>query len=224
MNHVPARRTSSVHVLLGIVIGGIALAILLELIAQFLPPYYNPVSQSESDLAVGPYGFLEAFNFFLRGVVYLIFIVAFVRIVPRHAQSRSGLILLGLAAVGKIVIAFFATDLTPRPETLHGTIHAIAALLSFLLGAIAQLLLARGLRRDPNMRPRPRGLVGLATLTLLWSLLVIGTVAVSAQIGVWGLLERVLTGLFFLWILIVAVGLWRHPSPAAAPTLRTVLQ
>lgn len=160
------RGTSRLHILLGTVIVGIALAVLLEVIVQALPPHYSPLSQSESDLAVGPYGFLMALNFVIRGVLLLIFVAAYVRAVPKEGQSRSGLILLGVSALGKLIIAFVATDLTARPHTIHGAIHALVALASFFCGALGVLLLARALRHVPHVRPSSRFLVGLASVTL----------------------------------------------------------
>ncbi len=211
-SQVQGRGTSTPQLLFGTVIAGIILSILLEVTVQLLPPYYNPLSQPESDLAVGPYGFLMALNFVVRGIVYLTFLVAFMNVVPKEGQSRSGLILLGVSAIGKFIIAFAATDLTPCPQTIHGIIHTIAALVSFFAGTLGVLLLARALRHVSNVRPSPRFLVGLANVTFVWSVIVIVTIVVSTQIGVWGLLERILTGLFFLWILLASLGLWHSPS------------
>jgi hypothetical protein len=220
MKQPQAQATRTTRLLFGVVIVGIMLAVLLEVIVQLLPPHYNPLSQSESDLAVGPYGFLMAINFVIRGLLILIFLVAFMRVIPQEGQSRSGLILLGVSAIGKLIIAFVPTDLTSPPQTIHGTIHALVALVSFFCGALGILLLARSLRHVPNVRPSPRFLVGLASVTLVWSVIVIVTVIVSTQIGVWGLLERILDGLFYLWILIVSIGLWQYPSLDVTPGLK----
>jgi Protein of unknown function (DUF998) len=215
-----ATRTSRQGLLFGVVIVGIILAVLLEVIVQLLPPHYNPLSQSESDLAVGPYGFLMALNFVIRGLLILIFLVAFIGVIPKEGQSRSGLILLAVSAIGKLIIAFVATDLTSPPQTLHGTIHALVALASFFCGALGILLLSLSLRHVPNVHPSQHFLVGLASVTLVWSVIVIGTVVVSSHIGVWGLLERIFDGLFYLWILIVSLGLWNYPSLDVKPELR----
>jgi hypothetical protein len=220
MKQPQAQATRTTRLLFGVVIVGIMLAVPLEVIVQLLPPHYNPLSQSESDLAVGPYGFLMAINFVIRGLLILIFLVAFMRVIPQEGQSRSGLILLGVSAIGKLIIAFVPTDLTSPPQTIHGTIHALVALVSFFCGALGILLLARSLRHVPNVRPSPRFLVGLASVTLVWSVIVIVTVIVSTQIGVWGLLERILDGLFYLWILIVSIGLWHYPSLDVTPGLK----
>ncbi len=212
MKQPPAQATRTTRLLFGLVIVGIMLALLLEVIVQLLPPHYNPLSQSESDLAVGPYGFLMAIDFVIRGLLILIFVAAFMSVIPKEGQSRSGLILLGVSAIGKLIIAFVPTDLTSPPQTIHGTIHALVALVSFFCGALGILLLARSLRHVPNVRPSQRFLVGLAVVTLVWSVIVIVTIVVSTQIGVWGLLERILDGLFYLWIFIVSIGLWQYPS------------
>jgi hypothetical membrane protein len=204
------------------VIVGIVLAVLLEVIVQLLPPHYSPLSQSQSDLAVGPYGFLMALGFAIEGVLLFVFINGFVRAVPKEAQSRSGLILLGVAAFCKLISAFAQTDLTARPHTIHGAIHALAAVISYFCGALGILLLARALRHDPHIRPSPRFLVGLASVTLVWTVIVIGTLVVSSQIGVWGLLERIATGLYLLWVLIVSLGLRNAPSLEGTPEQSTL--
>ncbi len=216
-SQVQEREIDRLHLLLGTVMVGIVLSVLLEGIIQLLPPHYNPLSQSESDLAVGPYGWLMALNFVMRGLLYLMFLAALMRAIPKEALSRSGLILVGVSAIGKFVIACAATDLTERPETIHGTIHAIAALVSFFCGAYGALLLSRSVRHVPNVYPSQRFLVGLATVTLAWSVIVILTVFVSTQIGVWGLFERILTALFFLWIFLISLGLWRSTSLEGTP-------
>jgi uncharacterized membrane protein len=83
------RGTSRLHLLFGAVIASIILVVLLEVIVQLLPTHYSPISQSESDLAVGPYGFLMALVFAIEGVLLLLFIAGFVRVVPKEAQSSS---------------------------------------------------------------------------------------------------------------------------------------
>lgn len=199
----------------------IVISLLLEVTIQLLPPHYNPISQAESDLAVGPYGFLMNINFVIRGLLGLVFLVAFVRAIPKVARSRSGQILMGIAAIGKLLIAYFVTDLTSPPQTLHGLIHALVALTSFFCGALGELLLARSLRHDPNARNYQPMLKGLAIVTLIWSVVVIGTVVVSSRIGVWGLFERIYTVLFLSWMVIFSLGERKYPSIGVIPEQRT---
>lgn len=42
---------------------GIALYVVIDVITQLLPPHYNPISQAESNLAVGPYGYRSVYWF-----------------------------------------------------------------------------------------------------------------------------------------------------------------
>lgn len=50
---------------------GIVVYVVIDVIAQLLPPHYNAIIQAESDLAVGPYGFLMTINFVIRGLLSL---------------------------------------------------------------------------------------------------------------------------------------------------------
>lgn len=52
----------------------IILYAVLDVIAQSLPPHYSPISQAESDLAVGRFGFIMTLNFLNRGVLSYIYL------------------------------------------------------------------------------------------------------------------------------------------------------
>jgi hypothetical protein len=199
-----ARRT---RLLTGTAIVGIAVSALLEVTVQLLPPHYSALRQPESDLAVGPYGALEDLSFLVRAAATFAIVLALAGRMPQTG-ARAGRVLMGLSALGKAVIAFAVTDLTPRPTTLHGAVHAVAALASFSCGGIGAWLTARAMTRESRPR-RPGLLVGLASANLGLSLLAVGTVTVSERIGVWGLLERLCTISFLGWLLVVAFEMRR---------------
>ncbi len=50
------------------------LYLVIDTVAQILPPHYSPIRDAESDLAVGPYGFLMTVNFVNRGVLSILFL------------------------------------------------------------------------------------------------------------------------------------------------------
>jgi hypothetical protein len=202
--------------LLGVVLGGVALSIVAEIVAQCLPPHYSPVSQTESALAVGPYGFLEACNLFVRGLVTVAFLGAFVQIVPAPLRSRRGVVLLGVSAAAKIVLAFAPTDLTPRPETVHGIIHAVAAVASFLSGAIGQLLLAIRVARGRDLGTWGVLFVAIAWISVALAVVDIATLPIASRIGVWGLLERALSALLLGGLVLESLELWPHAPAHAA--------
>ena len=151
----------TITTLFWITIAGLVLYVVLDAIAQILPPHYSPVSQAESDLAVGKYGFLMTLNFLNRGLLSLAFILAFLRSVDLVGQNRSrfknGIYLMSVWAVGAILLAFFPTDVPATPISWHGAIHLVVALIAFICGAFGTLVISlkldekvtlqRGLRR-----------------------------------------------------------------------------
>ena len=130
---------------------GIVLYLVLDVVA--LPPHYSPVSQSESDLAVRPYAYIMAVNFLIRGLLSWSFITELViTLGARRSQYRIGLILLGLWAIGAMILAFFPTDLTPTPPTTQGIIHSITALVAFFVGGFGVLALSLRLRSNEQFK------------------------------------------------------------------------
>lgn len=198
--------------LLALVFAGIVLYVILDIIAQALPPHYNAISQAESLLAVGPYGYVMTVNFVVRGALSLLFVIAYARTIPRASQSRAGLILLGVWGIGALLLALFPTDAVGAHLTVHGAIHLVVALVAFVCGPLGELLLARARRKDAST-PMPRVLlVGVAVAALVAAALVILGASAFTRAGIWGLLERVLIGLVLLWILLAALDLWSSLS------------
>lgn len=198
--------------LLALVFSGIALYIVLDVVAQALPPHYSPISQAESLLAVGPYGYVMTVNFVVRGALSLLLVAAYARAIPRASQSRAGLILLGVWGIGALLLAAFPTDAPNARPTVHGAVHLIVALAAFVCGPLGALLLARARRKDAST-PIPRALlVGVAVAALVAAGLVILGAPVATRAGIWGLLERILIGLVLLWMLLAALDLWVSQS------------
>src|SRR6185437_3342848 len=109
---------------------GIVLYVILDVIAQLLPPHYSPIRQPESDLAVGPYGWVMALNFVVRGLLSFALIAALIKGAPEAIRSRAGLVLLGIWAVGALLLAAFPTDVGGGKVTLHGAIHLLVAVIA----------------------------------------------------------------------------------------------
>ena len=189
-----------------ITIIGIVLYVIIDVIAQLLPPHYNAITQAESDLAVGPYGFLMAINFVIRGLLSLALVIALTRTTTKEGRSQFGLILLEIWAVGALLLALFPTDLAGQKPTLHGLIHLLVAFIAFVCVALGELLLSLRFAADERWQAVRNPTVSIAFLTLIaLFLLFFGTFAGLNGIG--GLLERLFLGLALLWILVVAVHL-----------------
>jgi hypothetical protein len=83
-----------------IVILLLVLYMVLDVVAQMLPPHFSPISQSESALAVGKFGYIMTANFLVRGVLSLLFIFAFLQTLGlagvARGQFRTGTYLLSV--------------------------------------------------------------------------------------------------------------------------------
>lgn len=196
--------------LTGLVIAGIALYVLLDVVAQALPPHYNPVSQAESDLAVGPYGFIMTANFVVRGLLSAAMLLVLVRIVIPSVRSRFGLLLFALWTASSFLLAVFPTDVVGSEHTLHGKIHLGLALIGFAAIALAEPLLSVSF---PDTGPwaaarQPAQVIAWGTL-----LSVLLFILVRPRWDIGGLVERVFLGFALLWMLIVA---WRLRTAALA--------
>jgi hypothetical membrane protein len=186
-------------------IGGIVLYAALDALVQSLPPHYSALSQAESDLAVGPYGYLMAVNFVIRGILSLIFLLGFSRAVKPSRGYNAGYYLIGLWAVGSMALAALPTDVSGTP-TLHGEAHLLVAVLAFLGGIFGELALSRSLRNNPSMAEigKYAGVIAVIGFLSLAAFVLGPGLAPRAFQSVSGLVERVFIGAVLAWMLVVS--------------------
>ena len=190
-------------------IAGIALYVLLDVVAQLLPPHYSALRQAESDLAVGPYGALMTFNFVLRGLLSLALVAALWRTLDHSRRAISGLVLISVWGLASALLALFPTDVpgSARVST-HGAVHLALALLAFVAVAAGELLLSLMLTAPTwSSGPRvwARTVAGAGACCLL--LLLAGCPLHQFT----GLRERLFLGAALFWMLLVAFDL-RHAA------------
>jgi len=193
-----------------IVIAAIVLYVVLDAIAQSLPPYSSPIRDAESDLAVGPYGYIMAVNFLNRGFLALAFLYALSRTVKAELGTvrgfRTGIYVFGVWAVGAILLAFFPTDVPPTPVSWHGAIHLIVAALAFLGGSFGALMLSLQFSKSETLRNVKTPALVISALSVLFLFVGFGTL--TGQIG--GLTERIFLGSVLIWQLVVSFHLARR--------------
>jgi len=203
---------TGVRRLFWIVIAALVLYVVLDAVAQSLPPYYSPIKDAESDLAVGPYGYIMAINFLNRGILALVFLYALSKTVKADLGTvgsfRAGMYVFGVWAVGAILLAFFPTDVPPTPVSWHGAIHLIVAALAFLGGSFGALMLSLQFTRSDALRNVKTPALVVAALSVL--LLFVGFGTLNGPIG--GLTERIFLGSVLLWQLVVSLHLARRRS------------
>ncbi len=195
---------------------GILLYVILDVVAQLLPPHYSAIHQAESDLAVGPYGFVMTINFAVRGALSLALLAGMLQALAPAARSRLGVALLAVWGVGALLLAIFPTDVGTH-HTIHGLVHLVVAFLAFLAGALGALLVSMRLAADPAWAPLRPALLGISVAALLMLVivaLVTPSVTSHPATSLFGLAERVFIGLVLLWMLLVALLLVRLRASA----------
>ena len=180
---------------------GIVLYLVLDIIAQLLPPHYNFITQAESDLAVGQYGYVMAINFLIRGLFSLLFIIGLIiTFNSEKSRYRAGLILLGIWTVGAFILAFFPADIIP-PYSIHGMIHGVTAIAVFLGGSLGILILTIRMRMDNKFTEIIKYLLPLSIISVI-------SLALSPiLVQIFGLIERIFLASILIWILIISIHL-----------------
>jgi hypothetical membrane protein len=190
---------------------GVVLYLVLDFIAQVLPPHYSLVNTAESDLAVGPYGYIMTLNFLNRGLLSLAFLCALVRVLRLQRIEtrtyRTGLFLLGVWAVGALLLAAFPTDVPATPVSWYGAIHLVVALLAFLGGAAGVLRLSLQFGDEPVLQGAKKFALPIAAVAVLFLFLLFGLPFAAPHLAsrIGGVTERVLIGSTLVWILALSV-------------------
>jgi Protein of unknown function (DUF998) len=194
---------------------GVVLYVVLDAAAQLLPPHYSPISQAESDLAVGPFGYIMTLNFLNRGFLSLEFLFAFMGTVRLTGGSvsrfRGGFFLLGIWSVGALLLAVFPTDVPATPVSWHGAIHLIVAVLAFLGGAFGALAISLRMARIPILQRVRRFALPIGIIAVLLCLLeLLGPFLVPHLVSSFGgLFERLFLGSVLLWMSAISVFMLR---------------
>jgi len=188
----------------------------VDVVLQLLPPHYSPISDAESNLAVGPFGWVMNLNFLSRAAMTLCVLVAVSGIRPATTARRLGSVMLGMAGLCSAALVFFPTDVNGPgeygvvPTTTIGTVHVIFATVGFLLALTGMVVLAFWMRGAP-------GLLGVrrAANVFVW-LAAAGLVVLALSIAfmptVFGLTERICLAGILGWAFVVCLGARRGQS------------
>jgi len=192
---------------------GVVVYVLVDVVLQLLPPHYSAISDAESNLAVGPYGWIMNLNFLGRAVLTLCAAVAIGLIGPSSGLRRAGLALMILAGACSAALAFLPTDINGPGEfglqtsTLVGGLHLAVASLGFFAALAGFALLTGWLRRTKPLRsvyPAALTLTAVASAGLL-------SVGVADHFApnLIGLAERVCLAGILGWAFVVCAGIRR---------------
>jgi len=193
---------------------GAVLYVLVDIVLQVLPPHYSVVSEAESNLAVGPYGWIMNLNFLARGVVTVCAVAALAAFGPRTRLRQSGLAVMLLAGACSAALAFLPTDIPGpdapglAPTTALGSAHLLVAAVGFIAALMAFACLTVWLRGSDRLRaayPAAAILTGVGLVGLLWL-----AVAATLLPGVIGLAERLCLAGVLGWVIAVCAVIRRR--------------
>jgi len=203
-------KPSRVRQLFIIVDALIILYVVLDVIAQVLPPHYSPISQAESLLAVGPYGYIMTVNFLIRGVFSLLFVYALVQILTMFGENwrsyKWGLYAIGIWGVGALLLAGFSA--TGRTLVIHTVIGVIV----FIAAPLGELSISLKLGRVKALASVRKVALVVAVLGVLFMVFYWGGLPflhhLKSNYG--GFFERLLIGSVILWMAIMATYILLH--------------
>ena len=203
-------KLSRVRQLFIIVDALIILYVVLDVIAQVLPPHYSPISQAESLLAVGPYGYIMTVNFLIRGVFSLLFVYALVQILTMLGENwrsnKWGLYAIGIWGIGALLLSGF-----PATGRTIG-IHTIIAIIVLIAAPIGELSISLKLDRMKALAGVKKIALVIAVLGVLFMAFYWGVLPflhhLKSNYG--GFFERLLIGSVILWMAIMTTYILLH--------------
>ena len=188
----------------------VLLYVAVDIVLQTLPPHYSVVSDAESDLAVGPYGWAMQANFALRAVMSGCVVAAIALLGSVSRLRMLGLALLAVAGACSFALVFFATDVNRAGEygmtsrTVVGLVHVVFATTGFVAVLAAMVVLTVSLT---PVLPGHRPMVVFFAVGLLGLLLLAASLLFLPQVV--GLTERVCLAGILGWAYVVCVGIRR---------------
>jgi uncharacterized protein DUF998 len=183
----------------------ISIFVLLVIALHFLRPDLDALSTPTSAYAVGQYGFLMTGAFLCMSIASWSLLIALLKGIARPAQSRVGLLFLGMWAAAVIVAMIFPIDVAGAPVTVSGRIHRTNGPIAFTSLTLATFLITLKLRyehRQPSFYSEGRILSWLIV-----AMFVISIINIRLQTGFEGLCQRVFLALIATWFIVIATQL-----------------
>ena len=187
-------------------LSGIAVFVAISVILDFIEPNYDAASQTLSDHLNNDYRWVMFVALSSLGLACWALAGAVRTAFVAPIQSKLTVRLLVIAGSSFIVASIFPAN----PDTLDTTlgtastvIHVVAAFAAFISLLIVMNALSNRLRKAGLLQGRYQAMRWLARLGPLLLILLIA----SGQSGYVGIVQRVLFGVFFGWMSLLAVGI-----------------
>lgn len=174
-------------------------------------PGYDAWQQPVSALSLGPGGWVQQVNFFVFGILVLISVFGWYRLLAPGRFVVVFLLCQSIAGLGLIGAGLFSVDpfpgyppgVVPTATTVHGMLHSICAIAIIFSLAIGCFVINPRLFREPGWR----GWVVYSILTGIVIIVFFVQFVEHSTVPVAGLLERVSTVSHALWSCLLVLAL-----------------
>jgi hypothetical protein len=157
---------------------------------------YDAISRFGSELSIGRLGWIMTANFLFLGLCEIAFAAGLHAVIGPARSGRLGARMVGVAGAAFLVLGIFVTDLQGTVMTAHGALHSGAALVLFLVAfPAAGLAFGKRFRRERSFALFSR-VTAIASPVLFIATFLSGDVL--------GLMQRILLGLVFIWLTMLA--------------------
>ncbi|MFI6865375.1 DUF998 domain-containing protein [Nocardia sp. NPDC050406] len=217
----PSRSTGERSAVSRLLLAGGVIAPLLNIVVVLtlgaIRPDYNPWVVPDSNLELGPGGWMQITNYIVTGVLLLAFALGVRQRLRTGRGSTWGPILLGIYGLTFVAIGPILPDPSlgyppgePTELTVHGAVHSLLGLVQFTSLTVACFVLAR---YDGALEKRGWRWYSVTTaLVVAISYVAFALIAKLWDGGPAGLIERI--GIFAggLWVVALAIRLLRGPA------------
>jgi hypothetical protein len=187
------------------IVGPIVLGV-ADLAAGLSVPWYNPIRDSISSLALTPMGWLQTIGFLVIGLLVEVFAAGLLFSIRGGRVFKFGIAILAWFGFDLLLVGAFRTDMVGTPRTIEGTIHGAAATTVFWLFPIACLLIASSLRNSAYWKDL---FVYTIVTSVLASVFMLVRLWLPLELSWFGLYERVLVYNVVIWLEVMAIRLLR---------------
>jgi hypothetical protein len=186
---------------------------------------YNPLRHPVSSLSIGEFGWIQAANFIITGMLFLFFAIGLRRVLQSSIGEFWGALLIGLVGIGLIGAGIFTTDplfgyptnkaLVLAQYSFHGHLHDLFSILVFFCLPAACLVFRRRL-----IATGERGWAAYSAFTgiamfVTFVLAGMGFKQFSTLVNLAGVFQRLSIAIGWSWITLIAIHLMKTTAVAS---------
>ena len=185
----------------------------LIVIQGVLHPEYSHVKMPISALAAFPMGWIQNLNFYVTGVLIVLFVVGLHGAVRATPRGRAGFALLLIGGAALAMNGVFPWKMIDGIPT-EPPAHAASAITTFAATGVGMIVFSRRMNADARWRVHAAYTLWSGILVLIL-FVIVGFFAVDdgAPLHEWaGLIQRILVAVWLAWTIVLAVALRSNPE------------